>query len=500
MSASRLAKSAIKIPNRIKRGPTDILKALSSTVKYLPKEPEPSMLDDPFLLPTLPGQRRMFLLSKLSGIKTAQFLLNKHPELFYRDDAEPKVEAFLPKEQFTPDMEFTEEDLVWCIENRDPQNGVIAYKSLKEKDIKLDDDTLLKFFEMICYTNEESLYDYVEKERLKFMPDSERNLAHFTWKTAGLATTIFNQIKVDLDPPRVYSTMIAGLVRFNEHRQASQVFDDFRSNHPEQSLFLVAYDSLLRSVPRIHSSQESAKQAVNDLVTHMDKNEVMPDLRIFNSILYSYKAFNSDENSCQDTFQLVNDMYALGIEPSLATLGCMTAMVSRYRRGRAYGGMVKDILTNIPSTKLEIRDERDTEFLPGAMYFISTHLNNVPLANSLYKVYLLNPDLFCNNQQRNRFLTLYFKLLVTADTLENSLSFYNANVPHNFLPDADCYEALGEALDVFGASDDVVKKIGQDIVDAKLSAVIKNDAIFRKHPDYVDAALEAATRAASYRS
>lgn len=499
MSASRLVQSAIKIPKRIERGPTDVLKALASTVKYLPKEPESMVIDDPFLLPTRPGQRRLFLLSRLNGVKTAQFILNKHPELFFRDDAEPKVEAFVPKEEFSSDMEFTVDDLAWCIDNKDPRNGVIAYKSLTEKDIKIDDEMLLNFFEMICYTNEEDLYDCIEREKLKFLPDSEKNLANFTWKTTGLAQKIFSQIKVDLDPPRVYSAMIAGLTRYNEHRQASQVFEDFRENHPEKGLFLVAYDSLLRSVTRLQSSQESATRAVEEIVKHMEQNQVMPDLKIFNSLLYIQKSFNCDETTCQEAFKLVNDMHSLGIEPSLATYSNLTAIVCRFKRGRSYGNIVKDILLTLQQCNIELRDDRDVEFFTNTMYFISTHLNNVSLANSLYKLYLKHPDLFSSNNHRVKFLNNYFKLLVTADSLENSMAFYESNVPHNFVPDADSYEAFGEALDLFGAAEDVVKKIGMDIIAARLSQQVRNDAIFRRDQEYVDAALAATTTQAPQR-
>lgn len=487
MSTMRLVQTGIKIPKRIKRGPTDILKALSATVKYLPKEPEPSIIDDPFLLPTRPGSRRIYMLSRLSGVKTAQFLLNKHPELFYRDDAEPKVEAFIPKEQFSPDMDFTVDDLVWCIDNKDAQNGVIAYNSLTEKNINIDNELLLKFFEMVCYTNEENVLDFAERESLRFLPDSEGNLVKHTWKTTGLASKIFNQIKVDLDPSRVYSAMIAGLARFNEYRQASQVFEDFKTNHQDEGLFVEAYDALLRSVPKLHSSHESAMQAVSEIVKHMEQSKVKPNLMIFNSILYTNKYFNCSESTCQDAFKLVNDMHDLGIQPSLATHASLVAIVCRYKKGSVYGNLVKDILTNLQSSKLDVRDERDTDFFPNTMYFISTHLNNVPLANTLYKLYLNQPDFFANNQTRNKFLINYFKLLVTADSLENSLNFYESNVPHNFVPDADSYEAFGEALDVYGASEDVIRKIGQDIIDAKLALRVKNDAIFRRIPEYVNA-------------
>lgn len=93
---------AIKIPIRIERGPTDILKALASTVISEPEQPFNDIQDDAYLAPRRPYETRLFITAKLSGVKTAQFIFRKYPELFFRDDAEPKVEAFsVPTEEQT---------------------------------------------------------------------------------------------------------------------------------------------------------------------------------------------------------------------------------------------------------------------------------------------------------------------------------------------------------------------------------------------------------------
>lgn len=489
MATARVAKTVLKIPLRIERGPTDILKALASTVKHVPGIPETSLQDDVYLLPIRPNDRRLYLLAKLNGVKTAKYILNKNPELFFRDDAEPKIDAFLPREEFNPDMDLGEDDINWCIENNDAPNGVIAYKSLLEKGIKISDDTLLKFFELLCYTNEEGLIDLVDYEMSRFLPDSEENLVKLTWRTTGLASKIFNQIKVDLDPPRVYSAMIAGLCRYNEHNAAKEIFEEYRDNYPDKGLYTMAYNGLLDSIRRAYSSVSTAHQALDEIVSHMERHLVKPDLLIFNSIMKTYRSFNVDDDTIQKAFSLLNDMKTLNIKPSLFTYANFIALLFRYKNGRVYGDLAHDVLSEIENSDsiLELKDERDATFLQTTMNVFVLNANNLKLAKRLHKIYLKQPNLFHNHRAKTRYLNNYFKLVVTTDTIENSLKFYRDYVPSAFLPSPDTYEAFAEALDLYQVSEDVIKKIGEDIIAFKLFDKIKNDAVFRKDKSYTEA-------------
>lgn len=496
MAATKVAKTFLKIPLRIERGPTDILKALASTVKHIPGIPDPWLQDDVYLLPVRPNDRRIFILSKLNGQKTAKYILNKNPELFFRDDSEPKVDAFLPSEEFNQNMDLNEEDIKWCIENSDAPNGIIAYKSLQEKGVKISDDTLLDFFELLCYTNEESLIDIIDYERSRFLPDSEETLVKQTWKTNGLASKIFNQIKAELDPSRVYSAMIAGLCKYNEHNTAKELFEEFKDSHPDKGLSTTAYSGLLDSIRRVYSSVSTAHQALDDIVSHMENNLVKPDLLVFNSILKTYRSFNVDDRTAQKTLSLLNDMKALNIEPSLFTYANFIGVVCRYKNGRVYGDLVDDVFSEIESSDsvLEIKDERDATFLSTVMNTFVLNMNNLKLAKRLHKIYLKQPNLFANHRSKTRYLNTYFKLMVTTDSLENSLKFYKDYVPSAFMPTPDTYEALAEALDLYQAPEDVTRAIGRDIIEFRMFDKIKNDAIFRRDRSYVDAMEKASDR------
>lgn len=486
-TATRLAQFGIKVPKRIERGPTDILKALASTVRYIPSEPTPYLQDDPFLLPARNYLQTQYYFSKNSGKSTARFLLNRHPEIFYRDHSEPKILAFHPDEEFKEDMDLSEDDLIWCIDNNDVNNGKIAYDSLMKKNIKIHDETLLRWFEMICYTNEKNPLTPIEAELASVVP-SEKHLVDTSWNEKGLASKIFAEIKDKLDPPRVYSTMIAGLGRFNQHEAAKQVFEDFKNNHPDQGLYPVAYRSLFAILPRLHSSKKSCLEDIDNIVNHMEAHSVAPDLEIFNKLIRCHATFRIEKESIQDILKYINDMQSLGIEPSLGTFAGLLNIMSRDRYGLPHAELMNQLLDYCLAKKdmLEVRDPSDIKFFVQAIA-VFVKMNNYSLAKKLHKLYMKGPNLFSNIGTRRYYLDSYFKLMITSDSLKNTIEFYDMNVPMNFQPSTLTYDLLVDTLDLYEASEDLITRLGLDIVTFGMAERLKSDAIFKKIPAYSQA-------------
>lgn len=490
MNVSRLAKATIKIPKRIERGPTDILKALVSTVKYVPSEPNRDLHDDPYLLPIARMDRLTFPLAKLSGISTAKFLLNKHPELFFRDDAEPKIRAFYPSEEFREDMEFNVDDLKWCIENHDPVNAIIAYNGLVNRDkVQLDTELLLQFFELICYTNEETPLGMIEHQKSYFT--SRNDLEETPWRKTGLASKIFNQIKENIEPSRVYSAMISGLSKHNEFEAAHEIFKEFVEFHPSDGLNINAYEYLLHDVGRHRSSKDLAVKTINEVVQHMENYQVKPSLEIFNSILQTYRGFSCDTADAEYSHQLVTDMIALDIRPSPFTYACLIQIIQKSRGSSKFRPLIEKILDHMMSEDdaVTIRDERDTTSLAIFMRIFASYMHDTKLASIAFKLHSKCPELVDNAAARSGFFDRYFELLLATEKLDNITQFYLSHVPLQFVPSENNYAAFAEVLDLYQASEDIIDKVGQDIINFKINSI--NDAIFRKNPKYVEAAEKA---------
>ncbi|RXG51517.1 Protein PTCD3-like protein, mitochondrial [Armadillidium vulgare] len=85
------------IPVRIKRGPTDILKALATTVGRDPTAPAYKFHDDPYLYPFSHGEKKQYALSKESGRKAAKWIKDKYPHIFIHNPDDPVIKDLCQK-------------------------------------------------------------------------------------------------------------------------------------------------------------------------------------------------------------------------------------------------------------------------------------------------------------------------------------------------------------------------------------------------------------------
>lgn len=72
----------IVIPKRIKRGPTDVLRALAATVGRDRTAAHYKFHDDPFLIPYSDNDKSGFALAQEAGRKTAQWIKREHGSYF----------------------------------------------------------------------------------------------------------------------------------------------------------------------------------------------------------------------------------------------------------------------------------------------------------------------------------------------------------------------------------------------------------------------------------
>lgn len=483
MSAARVAAQAIKIPKRIERGPTDILKALSSTVKFEPMTSR--AIDDPFLVPRHVQEFRIFRASKISGIKAARYFLEKYPELFFRDDAEPKIEAFVPKEHYLPDMEFSEIDIEWCIRNRDGINAAIAYRSMQEKGQKLSKETMLDLLEMLCFTCETSKLDREEHEKNFLFSNQQEKVV---WDKKGLAQEIFNELKgtADIDAPRIYSAMIAGLSRAGELEKARNLFEEYKQSH-NQPLMLDAYDMLIRAL-NTGSSAGGALETLGKILEHMRDHSVKPNVLIFNSILQTHLSFDKPDQYVQ-SLNLFNDMQSLDVKPSLYSYAAMFKLSAydrnKFRSLMAYApellGKIKDSLKSY-----DLEDTRDLNFLLDMM-LLADRQRNMQLMQLIHQIYLQNPNLFSSAAKIDIYLRVMLNILINAGTLDEIMNHFRTYIPRytNLGRDREqVLERLLEVMDLYQAPADFIKYVGQYALRMKIK--VRDDSLLKTDPDYVE--------------
>lgn len=182
-SVSVQSEEKIEIPVRIPRGPTDILRALESTVSRDPTAAHYKYHDDPFLIPTSNSGKRTFALAQESGRKAAHWVRKQHPNLFQHREAEPYIQAYAPPMVYNEDSQVTDDDLRKLVETAQVTDAIFVYKKLKQSGASIDNDLEIALLELLCYQNcEDGLNEEFIEERWFRQQHRSKEKTRKTWK------------------------------------------------------------------------------------------------------------------------------------------------------------------------------------------------------------------------------------------------------------------------------------------------------------------------------
>eukprot|EP00057_Strongylocentrotus_purpuratus_P009963 XP_011664437.1 PREDICTED: pentatricopeptide repeat domain-containing protein 3, mitochondrial-like [Strongylocentrotus purpuratus] len=259
-------------------------------------------MDDPYLLPKSAAERRRYQLSKVSGKKAAQYVINSKPEVFLGlTKDEPKIEAFYPPVDASEVQEASEEAILERIGVSDMQGALEAHRQLAESGhhISLEvNNTLLDF---LCFhggrpqaensvlkkmltpkaakeegeaedeaaaaeTGEESGEAVVpnEKEESRNQKRWRMRYQGILWQDGNAADKLFDSME-DRDS-KTYNSMIRGLVKHGAQSRAYTLYNEMQERGIQADVH--AYNSLIEGSITIRDDYKErwSVMAVSDLV------------------------------------------------------------------------------------------------------------------------------------------------------------------------------------------------------------------------------------------
>ncbi|XP_074597279.1 small ribosomal subunit protein mS39-like [Brevipalpus obovatus] len=363
----------IKIPNRIPRGKTDILKALSMTVGMDSTAPEYSFIDDPRLLPTNSYQRLAFRLSKESGLKAAKYFFEKYPECFHRDQSEPKIEAFTFKEIYDESMDLAEDDLIEAISKNQVNNAQTAYQMITKKGIEISDATKVELIQLLLFFRNSEPSD----------PDIKSQTVESLSPIVdpGISLDVFQSIKNK--NTLAYSSMIAGLTKIGMKERASFLAKEaMDSNIP---LTVEAYNYLILYIRDKFRNKDEIWENVLNYLQIMSDNHVSPNVETFNCVLFTLRGIGYMPQVCQSLAKKVmHEMKNCKIEPSLYTY---QLLLDIFCTGRDPNQRVlEDILLALDGKKLTMQTAKDCQLFVSVMRLCCKTFGNPGLAYKLHDI------------------------------------------------------------------------------------------------------------------
>uniref|UniRef100_A0A8R1V5V2 Pentatricopeptide repeat-containing protein n=1 Tax=Pristionchus pacificus TaxID=54126 RepID=A0A8R1V5V2_PRIPA len=374
------------IPTAVKRSPSDLLSALSSTVGKDTTAPHFQFIDDPSMIPSTLVTRKSYYMAKEMGKRAARQLATEWPTLFAFDRDEPRLEVFRP--QGNPDplqMEPTEESLVSLIESRCVKDACMLYERMRSDGVDISDHAKDSLFALTSFYNNEDvpLSEVEEWHGLRNIALIEKT----PWTTAGVADLVYESL-----PPSSLrkSILISALCKHSSPssiKRARELYEELKKED-KSSIPSRTYAAII--------STSTWRNAIEILSTMKDAG-VRPEESVWNALMQSASKIPVYKDRMNALRSTMGEMITCGEKGSLSVFNSLLTGLEDDKEGDKEADKEKKIVNSI-SVLVEILNElekiesieivtsNDSNFFCSAMY-IARKAGNLPLARRIVSLY-----------------------------------------------------------------------------------------------------------------
>jgi len=428
----------IVIPPRIERGPTELLEALASTVSKDYTAPHYRYHDDPWLIPYKTNNKRDFTLSKEAGKKAAQYILNKHPDLFVHNRivAEPPITAFQPRAAYNRDN-ITVELLDNLVSSFQVQDSMEVFTLLKEKGKEIPAEIKQSLLELVAFHNEaEAEEDGAESRGI--IRTQER------WKAGGFVEELYSEGGEASESERV--AMLVGLGRHGGGQRVWQMYEECKASNDR--IPVEGYNMVISRVDK-KEGVEKGVGAIREVLMDMKDAGVAPTVATLISVLdvLSGIARSREKERYEACCRLALDMLAefrvLGVEMSL---GVYTNLLDIFvdNKNIHKSPILTDIINELEGKDMShAQHSQDLWFFPSAMKVCNLQ-NNVKLAWRLNEFLHTgqNARLLSDFQHETVYYSNFLNVVLQNDDFKTAIELYNKLTPHTLSPMFTYYQTL----------------------------------------------------------
>ncbi|XP_006028712.2 pentatricopeptide repeat domain-containing protein 3, mitochondrial [Alligator sinensis] len=442
----------VVIPRRKTWDKLAVLQALASTVKRDPTSVHYMIHDDPFLIPRSSTEFHVFALSKQSGENAAKYIINEFPRYFEREIAEPHIPCLMPENLIPQIEEVSEAALKERIQFRKVKASVDMYDQLLQAGSAVSLKTTNSLLDLLCfYGDQEPVRDYlpdkemteegiapIEQKEGRYLRNT-KGIDIYNWRENNNAERIFN-----LMPERnahSYCTMIRGMVKHGAYKKAFTMYRDLLNERHRADVG--TFNALLLAAPRMKENSRGRWKLTKDLLTCMARQNVQPNVLTFNNILKGLKYCGPLGKTA--SLQVLNEMKAVNIEPSLATFKHILDTFDAFPEGS--GKIIVDILNKIESGSFVLQDPDDPVFFVTAMQ-VCMNLKDLELG---YRVHRLLESrsgwTFLSMNLQYAYCARFFSFLCMMEQIDVVMKWYKEMVPSLLYPNYKMMHDLLQAVD-----------------------------------------------------
>ncbi|XP_050449484.1 protein PTCD3 homolog, mitochondrial [Cataglyphis hispanica] len=436
--------SDIHIPNRIERGPTDILKALESTISRDYTAPHYKFHDDPYLMPLSKTQIRNFALAKESGKKAAMWIRDEHRDLFQHKVADPEIKAFVSPPIYTEESKVTEETLLYEISNGHVSNSVLIYNLLQGE---VTIPTKQALLELLCFYNHNEATN-TELLESRWFQIGEKRIKN-TWISHPEIDILFKFLK-EQEPAvaaAAYNAIICGCAKYFNADKVWYMYSECQKNNIPLSID--AYNGIISMVPML--TEDKARALIADIYKAIASNGIIPNIHTFNAVLNVASTFRNKQVALDLTRNVFADIAKLKLKPSLTTYYYTLRILSKF--GDAAYKTFMMILKSLKGETLTIQDARDLNFFVVAMEMASKQFCERQAGEMVNELLLSgeNYKFIGDSYKENLYYRAYMELILATEEFETFFKIYSKLVPHVTIPEPAVMKAILEAVQLYPA-------------------------------------------------
>ncbi|CAJ0594490.1 unnamed protein product [Cylicocyclus nassatus] len=423
--ANETKTAKVNIPPAIKRGPTDLLRALSETVGVDTTAPHFAFIDDPAMIPSTAATKRNYYMAKEMGKRAARQLAEEWPTLFALDRDDPYLPAFRPQKPADPlQVDPTEANLLSMIEKREVQDAVMLYERMRGENMEVSQETQMELFKLVTYYNGKNVpfSEWEEWHGMRTFGENEPS----TWTQGGIADLLYEVLP---HTPETTSVMIAGLAKFATNESVSRAKELYKELSSKSNPHAQAYDALMAV-----SNWKDAQALMKDMAA----KKVKPSLSTWNCLLTAAGKQSNVSERLAAFEKIIGEMSVAGVTPNLATYHVILNSIiqnlpsfedkgTEKKRDAALTvamSWISEMLTELESRpSLDVSSVKDHCFFLDAMGLIN-YAGNLEMAERLVKLYensankVKMPALTAEGMFYNRYLLLFVERVSSMEEIE----------------------------------------------------------------------------------
>jgi len=444
----------IVIPRRISRTPTDILQALSSTVKNDSTAAPYQFHDDPFLTPFSTNSKRNLALAQEAGRKAARFIRDENSELFQHRNAEPFIDTFSPAVKLTESTPVSEAMLLKFIKTVQVQKAITSYERMLDSKEEISLETKESLLELVCFYNEQDQLDddlFEERWLAGSRPRRDDVGTKKNWKDNGFGERLFNSL--ESKSAEAFSSLICGMAKYGQAAGANEYYNQMLSQGLEPGLEV--YNHIIQTIGSQKEEMEVKWAKVEEILNQMAKCKIMPNVLTLNTVLQVISTMNSAPAK-QKAKSVIAEFATIGIKPSLGTYFHLLRIF--FRSGpptfsNVPSSLLHHILLELEQQTPPLQDVTDVSFFAKAMEVCNYHSNDLVSAKRLDQLLNQpsNQSLLGGSSNQFIYYSSFFKLLCRVGTPKDIMEEYNRLVPSVYSPDLNIFEEILRTINACSA-------------------------------------------------